>query len=128
MARDDVPQLASTAWGKTPAVARTARGRQVQALQAEARQKCHTRRERLLKHEWAQKRLCAIFGYKNAAQWNGYLPPATDPLPATGAQIAKPNTSPHRASLVRLLNDIVHFEKTGQLPDYAVESDGDGEG
>lgn len=124
MARNDIPQLASTAWGKTP-VAKTARGRELARVQAEARRQCQARRERVLKHEWAQKRLCKIFGYKQATQWNGYIPPRADPLPDTGHQVAKPNTSPFRAALNQLLKDVKHFEETGELPAYATEAEGE---
>lgn len=120
MGRRDTPQQASTAWGNTPvARPRTARGRELLAIQAEARTRAASRRERVFKHEWAKKRLCEIFGYKNATQWNGYVPPAADPLPATGPQVAKMNTSPHRSRLVQLMRDVDHFDQTGELPDYA---------
>lgn len=123
MARDDIPQLASTAWGKTPAVAKSARGRELLRIQAEAKRQCVARRERVLKHHWAAKRLCAVFGYKSATQWNGYVPPRADPLPDTGHQVAKPNTSEHRTALMQLLKDVQRFEETGELPDYATERD-----
>lgn len=122
MARDDTPQLASTAWGKTPVVAKTARGRELIRVQAEAKRQAVARRERVLKHDWAQKRLRQIFGYKSATQWNGYVPPRADPLPDSGHQVAKPNTSPFRAALMQLMREVEHFDQTGELPEYAIES------
>lgn len=78
------------------------------------------RRARVLAHPWARARLCHIFGYKKAGNWNGYVPPRSDPAEDKGNQLARPNTSPQRAALVQLLRDVQHFEETGELPAAAV--------
>jgi len=126
MGRRDIPQRASTAWGKTPGLARTARGRELIAILAESGRQCAARREHLFKHEWAKKRLCEIFGYKSPTQWNGYMPPRSDPADDRGPQLARPNTSPHRAALNQLLHEVRTFEETGVLPAYATAAE-DGE-
>ncbi len=128
MGRRDIPQRASTAWGKTAAVgARTARGRELIAILAESRRQAAARRDRVLRHDWATKRLCVIFGYKQATQWSGYVPPRSDPADDHGPQLSRPNTSPHRAALVQLLRDIKQFEDTGELPAYATSPTEEGE-
>lgn len=110
------PTRASSSWGSTPP-AKGSRRFDLQRIQREARETAQQRRERVLKHEWAAKRLCKIFGYASATQWNGYVPPKADPLPDKGPQVAKPNTSPFRAALMQLLRDVEHFDQTGEMPD-----------
>lgn len=115
------PPQASSIWGVLPGVT-SPRKRQLAALQAEARQQAAQRRERVLKHEWACARLCRIFGYKAAQQWNGYLPPARDPAEDRGAQLSRANTSPQRKALVQLFHDVAHFDATGELPKEVLEA------
>ena len=79
------------------------------------------RRERVLKHEWAQKRLCQIFGYTKAEQWRGYIPPRLDPE-TDGEQSFRPlNQSPYRRDLIRLLHEVAEFERTGVIPSATPE-------
>jgi hypothetical protein len=110
-----VPPRASSVWGATP-TARGTRGQQLREIRAAARQQAEQRRARVLAHEWACIRLCEIFGYTAATQWNGYVPPKADPLPDRGPQVALPNPSPHRGALVQLLRDVAHFDATGEMP------------
>lgn len=116
-----IPPRASSLWDATP-FARGARKLDLQQRQRDARQQAQQRRERVLKHEWASKRLCTLFGYKSATQWNGYVPPAADPAENGGAQLARRNTAPHRAALVQLLRDVAHFDATGQMPGEVLEA------
>lgn len=116
-----VPPRASSMWDATPGVT-GARKRQLAALQAEAKQQAKQRRDRVLKHEWAKDRLRKIFGYKAAEQWNGYVPPRSDPADNGGSQLARPNTSLHRAALVQLLRDVAHFDATGEMPGEVLEA------
>jgi hypothetical protein len=115
-----VPPRASSVWDATP-LGRT-RGQQAREIVAEARQQAQQRRARVLAHEWARARLCTIFGYKDAAQWNGFVPPKADPLPDRGPQVARPNTAPHRSALVQLLRDVAEFDRTGQMPGATLDA------
>jgi hypothetical protein len=63
------------------------------------------RRDRVLAHDWAAKRLCSILMLSRAEQWNGYVPPATD---AEG----NANTSPTRRAMLELFREIVQAEST----------------
>lgn len=120
----DLPIQASSMWGQMPAArARTARGRQLQDVRAAARTQCQDRRRRVLAHEWARERLCALFGYRDAAQWNGYVPPRSLPADDRGAQLARPNEEPLRLALVQLIKDVHHFEETGELPQEPADAE-----
>lgn len=63
-----------------------------------------SRRERVLAHPWACKRLCEIFGYKRPQQWTGFVPPARGPD-------GELNTSPYRRALMELLHDVEEADK-----------------
>lgn len=116
-----VPPRASSVWAVMPA-ATEVRRRERQRIQEEARQQCQQRRERVLAHEWACKRLCQIFSYKQATQWNGYVPPKWDPLPDRLSEPRKLNTSPHRKALVQLLHDVDEFDRTGRMPGETLDA------
>jgi hypothetical protein len=116
-----VPPRASSVWDATPP-ARGTRGQQLREIRAAAKQQADQRRARVLAHPWACERLCKIFGYKDATQWNGYVPPKADPLPDRGPQVALPNTAPHRAALVQLLRDVAEFDRTGQMPGATLDA------
>lgn len=107
--------------------ARTARGRELQRHQDAARTKTQERFERVAKHEWARKRVCQILKNPRWDQWNGYIPPSRDPAQNQAPQLSRPNTASERAQLVQLLNDVKHFEDTGELPEYANKPDEDDE-
>lgn len=107
--------------------AKTARGRELQRVQDDARRQVQTRLARVAKHEWARKRVCQILKNPRFDQWNGYLPPARDPAANQAPQLSKPNTAHERTALFQLLRDVQHFEETGELPEYANEPDGDDE-
>jgi hypothetical protein len=111
----ETPVQAGSLWGSTPP-AKGPWGRELQRIRAEAQQQAQQRRARVLAHDWARARLCELFGYKAAEQWNGYVPPRADPAPDRGAQLARPNTAPQRAALVQLLRDVAHFDTTGEMP------------
>lgn len=72
----------------------------------EIRRRCTERRTRVLSHDWAAARLCRIFRYTQAGNWNGYVPPARD-------EHDRLNTSPQRRELIELLHDIERFENEG---------------
>lgn len=57
------------------------------------------RRDRVLAHDWARRRLCHIFSYARPEQWNGYVPPARD-------EHGQLNKSPYRRALIELLADV----------------------
>lgn len=116
-----VPPRASSIWDALPA-ATQARREQRRVVLQEAAQQAAQRRSRVLVHEWACKRLCAIFGYERADQWNGYVPPRADPLPDRGPQVATPNDSPFRKALVQLLRDVAEFDATGRMPTEVLEA------
>lgn len=116
-----VPPRASSIWDATP-LGRGTLGRETREIVIAARQQADQRRTRVLAHEWARARLCKIFGYKDATQWNGYVPPKADPLPDRGLQVARPNTTPHRTALVQLLRDVAEFDRTGQMPGDTLEA------
>lgn len=117
---EPVQAFAALKAAKPPA---TVRGRQRQAiLQAEAG-KIRARRDRIFKHEWAKARLCSILGLARADQWNGYVPPSTQPADKDGR--VHLSRSPHRKLLVELIQDVQRFEETGELPEYAIEQPGD---
>lgn len=116
-----VPPRASSIWDATPA-ATQARREQRRLIREQAAQQAAQRRARVLAHEWARARLCKLFGYTDATQWNGYVPPKADPLPDRGAQVAKPNDSPYRKALVQLIRDVAEFDRTGQMPAEVLEA------
>lgn len=77
--------------------------RQLTADLAIVAQAAQTRRDRVIAHPWAAKRLCLIFGYQRPEQWTGYVPPSTT---AEGTH----NDSPWRAELIQLLRDVAAHE------------------
>lgn len=107
--------------------ARTARGRELQRAQDAARLQAQARYARVVKHEWAKKRVCQVLKLVRIDQWNGYIMPARDPAENKAPFHAKPSTAPERTQLIQLLRDVQHFEETGELPAYANETDEDNE-
>lgn len=65
------------------------------------------RRERVLAHDWACKRLCQILGLSNARNWNGYLAPYRD---ADG----RVNHYETRSALIELLREVAAADRAGQ--------------
>lgn len=84
--------------------------RQWGRAQSEIKRQCAARRERVLAYDWARRRLCAIFGYTRAENWNGYVPPARDSEDLI-------NTSPGRRQLMDLLRDVALFEQNEGVAD-----------
>lgn len=107
--------------------ARTARGRELQRAQDDARRQVQSRLARVAKHEWAKRRICQVLKLARFDQWNGYIPPARDPAQNQAPQLSRPNTAPERKQLIELLKDVAHFEQTGELPEYATKTDEDDE-
>lgn len=98
----------------------TPRGRERQEILEEEARRTGARRVHILKHEWARTRLCSILGLQRPDQWNGFMPPKTQPADdKTG--MSAPNNSAQRKLLLSLSWDVDHFEKTGKLPAYAAE-------
>lgn len=73
----------------------------------ERRAEIAARRERVLAHAWACKRLCTILGLSDARNWNGYVPEArnTD---------GTPNTYESRRALIELLREVAAADGVGQ--------------
>lgn len=116
------PAKASSVWREMPFIKGhkgPGRLRELTIILAASAEQARVRRARVLAHEWARRRLCLIFGYKDANHWNGYVPGKTLP-PDIGSDELRPNTSPHRAALVQLIRDVDHFERTGELPASAI--------
>lgn len=61
------------------------------------RDACAARREAVLRHDWARRRLCHILTIARPDQWNGYVPPA--------------GASPTRRALVALLAEVDEHER-----------------
>lgn len=101
------PGKASSVWPLMPFMRgqkAATRLRDLMPQLAAAHARAAARRERVLRHEWARKRLCSICGYKRAEQWNGHVPPARTPDGAL-------NTSPVRRALVELLREVAEYEQ-----------------
>jgi hypothetical protein len=73
--------------------------------QRQIRERTAARRERVLAHEWARKRICRILGHTDAAKWNGYIPPATR------ASDGKVDDNPIRDALIQLLHEVEDAER-----------------
>lgn len=73
-----------------------------------SRNVAQVRRERVLHYEWARKRLCSIFGYKKAEQWNGFVPPRLDGE-------GRLNTSEFRRALIDLLREVDEHDQKLQV-------------
>lgn len=101
------PRKASNLWPLVPFMRGPKAAQRLRDLApqlAQAHALSEARRARVLRHEWARKRLCAICGYERAEQWTGYVPPTKN---ADGVL----NTSPVRRALVELLYEIREYEK-----------------
>jgi len=106
MGRKDASPSASSVWPEMPFMrgpVGAQRLREWLPVQREIRAKTAARRQRVLAHEWACKRLCLILGIKEARQWNGYIPPARD-----DKGDIRPN--PVRQNLNELLRDVEKAE------------------
>lgn len=95
---------ASSVWPEMPFMrgpAGAQRLRQWLPAQQQIRAKTAARRERVLAHEWARKRLSRILGVAlvDVVKWNGFVPPATD-------QTGRPDHNPLRDDLMQLLHDV----------------------
>lgn len=75
----------------------------------ERRAEIAARRERVLAHEWARKRLCTILGLSDARNWNGYVPEARD---ADG----RLNPYESRRALIELLREVAAADSDGEGP------------
>lgn len=79
MAHDSV--RASSVWPEMPFMRGPAGAERLRAWLPDYRAKRNknaARRERVLAHDWACKRLCQILNLTDARQWNGYVPPLKD--------------------------------------------------
>lgn len=61
--------------------------------------KTQARRDRVLAHQWACRRLCLILNLQDARQWNGYIPPALDDRGSA-------SRNPIREALIELLKEV----------------------
>lgn len=93
----------------------TSRGRERQRILLAELKATRERYEWIGKHEWAKRRVCSIMQLVRYDQWNGYIQPSLD-------QNGNPSKATERRLLVKLTHDLEHFEKTGELPDYATEA------
>jgi len=104
------PKQASSVWMEMPFMRGPEGARRLSEwarAHAVIRRQCSERRARVLLHDWAAVRLCRIFGYSQAGNWNGFVPPARD------SSDDRVNTSSQRRELMELLHDIERFENKG---------------
>jgi len=102
MARRDTPRTATSVWVEMPFMrgpVGAQRLREWLPVLRDIRAKTAARRQRVLAHEWACKRLCLILDIKEARHWNGYIPPATDDRD-------KARRNPTREDLIALLKEV----------------------
>lgn len=102
MVRSNLPPTASSVWPEMPFMrgpVGAQRLREWLPVLREIRAKTAVRRQRVLAHDWACKRLCLILGIKEARQWNGYLPPMRDDRESA-------RSNPVRQNLIELLRDV----------------------
>jgi hypothetical protein len=76
-----------------------ARLREWRITSRDTRTRALTRRDRVLAHDWAAKRLCLILDITRAEHWTGYVPPRLD-------GDGRLDTTPARSALVALLLDV----------------------
>jgi len=74
-----------------------------------AAQQAAMRRAQVLRHDWARKRLCEIFGYRRADQWTVYLPPRFNPQADNGSVTF--NSADARVALIALLDEINQYDE-----------------
>lgn len=95
------------------------RGRPAVQMLADARKTNQERRARVLRHPDLAERLQELLGLSRASDWNGWVPPATDP--EVGARVGRDragnrswsadpgvpvaNASPRRAALVLICRE-----------------------
>jgi hypothetical protein len=81
---------ASSVWPEMPFMrgpVGAQRLRELLPVLRDVRARTLARRERVLAHEWACKRVCLILNLKDARQWNGYIPAAGDRTPVRDALV-----------------------------------------
>jgi hypothetical protein len=106
------PTKASSVWPEMPFMrgpVGAQRLREWLPVQRQIRENTAKRRERVLAHEWARKRLRAILHIERSEQWNGFIPPATD-------QHGHCHRNPVRDALIELCKDVVQAEEDGPRP------------
>lgn len=102
MARNQLPPTASSVWVEMPFMrgpVGAQRLREWLPVVRDNRAQTATRRQRVLAHEWAGKRLCLILSLKEARHWSGYIPPAKD-------EHGRIRANPVRQDLIALLRDV----------------------
>lgn len=72
------------------------------------RRRALQRRDRVLAHDWARRRLCIILQTTDAKKWNGFLPLAENNL----GDLRK---SEIRHSLIELLRDVAAADKAAEV-------------
>lgn len=103
----NVPKKASSVWVELPCMrgpVGAQRLRQWLPVHREIQARTAARRERVLAHDWACKRLCRILRLSEARMWNGFIPPASD-------QLGRLDDNPIRAALIKLLHDVEDAER-----------------
>lgn len=93
---------ASSVWPEMPFMRGPAGAQRLREWLPDYRQRraaTAARRERVLAHDWACKRLCLILGLTDARNWNGYVPE----LRNTDGAI---NPYENRRALIELLRDV----------------------